>query len=359
MMQNNIIIVAGTRPNFVKVSSIIRELNKINIKYTLVNTGQHYDSNMSDLFFIKQPDISLKIGSGSQILQTARIMEKFEKICLTYKPSLVIVVGDVTSTIAASLVVCKMPDIKLAHVEAGCRSFDKTMPEETNRIITDVLSDYLFVVEPDHMNNLIREGVDKNKIFLVGDNIIDNLLYTKQKLGAVKKIDGRILVTVHRQNNTDNLTRLVEILRAIDSLCRKFDVKFVMHPRTKQKIDEHNLKNLLEHIDVMSPLGYSDFVREMSMASVVLTDSGGVTIEAAVLGVPCVVLRKELERNFLVKEGLSILVDNDYDRIIKETETAIKNGPVSLNSIWSNLLDGKASSRIIKILLEKENNINE
>jgi len=355
MQKYNVIIVAGTRPNFIKIAPIIRELNKVNVKHLMVNTGQHYDSNMSDLFFIKQPDISLKIGPGSQIEQTSVIMEKFEKICLMYKPGLVIVVGDVTSTMAASLVVCKIPDIKLVHVEAGGRSFDRTMPEETNRIITDVLSDYLFAIEPDHVDNLIREGVNKDKIFLVGDNIIDNLLYTKQNLGSVKKIDGRILVTIHRQNNTDNPTRLAVILQAMNSLCRKFDVRFIIHPRTRQEINKHNLINLLEHVDVVSPLGYSDFVREMSMASVILTDSGGITIEAAVLGIPCVVLRKELERNFLVKEGLSVLVDNDYNRIIKETEIAIRNGPVNLSSIWSNLLDGKASRRIIKILSEKEN----
>jgi UDP-N-acetylglucosamine 2-epimerase (non-hydrolysing) len=278
-------------------------------------------------------------------------MKKFEKICISYKPEFVIVVGDVTSTVAAALVVCKMPGIKLVHVEAGGRSFDKTMPEEINRIITDAVSDYLFAIEPGHVQNLLNEGIDKDKIFLVGDNLIDNLLYTTNKISRVVSSEKYILVTVHRQNNTDDISRLKNILTSLDSLARDFKIKFPIHPRTDKKIKENGLEHLLKHIVVLPPLGYTNFVTEMKSAAVVLTDSGGITIEAAVLGVPCVVLRKELERNFLVEEGLSVLVDNDVAKILKETRAAIIKGSVSLNSKWSNLIDGKASSRMIKILL--------
>jgi UDP-N-acetylglucosamine 2-epimerase (non-hydrolysing) len=352
-----LLIVGGTRPNFVKISSICREFEKRNIEYISVHSGQHYDENISDVFFedfgMKKPDWYMNIKPSSQTSQTANIMTSFETILLTEYPDLVIVVGDVTTTLACSLVVSKMHGIKLAHVEAGGRSFDKEMPEEINRIVTDVIADYHFAIEPDHVKNLLNEGISKDKVFLVGDNIIDNLLRTSSQIPDRKDSELYILTTIHRQSNTNNVENLKSILKALSVLTKSIRVRFPIHPRTKNIIIENNLEYLLKDVQVMNPLGYKDFVEQMKYASVMLTDSGGVTIEAAVLNIPCVVVRDTLERKFLIEEGMSYLVDNDTNKIVEEVELCLYRPPLSLGKKWSALLDGKASERIVDILVEE------
>lgn len=349
-----IIIVGGTRPNFIKIAPLCREFEKRKIDYILVHTGQHYDKNMSDIFFtefnLKKPNWNLNVSHASQTIQTARIMEEFENVCNVETPDLVIVVGDVTSTIACALVVSKFSGIKLAHVEAGGRSFDKNMPEEINRIVTDVVSDYLFAIAPSHVNNLLNEGIDKNKIFLVGDTIIDNLLYTISILPKEIITEKYILTTVHRQSNTDNISNLQIILESLNLISKKIKVKFPIHPRTKKIISNNKLEYLLENVEVLPPLGYSEFIKELRYASVIITDSGGVTIEAAVLKIPCVVIRDTIERKFLVEEGATILSDINVSDIIYKVDSFIDK-KIVLSDKWNNLIDGKSSNRIVNILI--------
>ena len=348
-----IYLVGGTRPNFIKIAPISRVLDKYNIKYEIIHTGQHYDYNMDKVFFdefgLKDPMVHLGVGSGPHGEQTAKIMTQFEKLCLDKKPNMVMCVGDVNSTMAVALVASKIEGIVLVHVEAGGRSFDRNMPEEINRIVTDSLSDYLFAIEPDHVKNLSREGIDLNKIHLVGDTIIDNLFYTLSKISP-ETSDKYILTTIHRQSNTDNIDNLKNILQALRELSKIINIKFPIHPRTMSKIKQNNLEYLLRHIDVIDPLGYSDFVKAMVGASVILTDSGGITIEAAVLGVPSVVVRDSLERMFLIEEGVSVL--SEISEITSKVNSAIEKGSVKLSKKWDSLLDGKASERIANILFQ-------
>jgi len=259
---------------------------------------------------------------------------------------MVFTVGDVNSTMAAALVAAKLPDVTLAHVEAGGRSFDRSMPEEINRIVTDSISDYLFAIEPAHAKNLMDEGIPKKKCFLVGDTIIDNLIYT---LGKIKKHKPKqyILTTIHRPQNTDDLYRLKSILKSLNELSKTTRIKFSIHPRTRNIIEKNNLK-ISDCIEVLEPLGYFDFVRAMTGASVILTDSGGITIEAAVLKIPCVVVRDTLERMFLVEEGTTVLCDGT--EIVAKVNSAIEKGRVKLSSVWKYLLDGNASERILQYL---------
>jgi len=293
------------------------------------------------------------VGSSTHAYQTAQIMQSFETICESENPDIVVVVGDVNSTLAAALVVSKMNNIKLAHVEAGGRSFDRTMPEEINRIVTDVLSDYLFAIEPSHVDNLAKEGVDKSKIFLVGDTIIDNLFYNLDKIDTSNK-DNYVLITVHRQSNTDDRQRLYNILSALDILSRKLELRFSIHPRTNRKIDEFGLHHLLKNIKCYPPLSYLDFLEQMVNSSLLITDSGGITIESAVLGVPCITLRDSIERWFTVEEGTNVLVDDSTELIVTETYKALDKGKVKLSEKLENLLDGKASERIISILEDEK-----
>lgn len=346
-----IIIVGGTRPNFIKISPLHRELKKRNIDYILVHTGQHYDDNMSEIFFkefeLKKPDWNLQVGSFPHSIQTAKIMEKFSLVCEIEKPDMVIVVGDVNSTMACSLVVSKLSNVKLAHIEAGGRCFDKAVPEEVNRIVTDVLSDYLFAIEPSHVRNLLNEGINKEKVFLVGDNIIDNLIYTLSKIDY-ELVEKYLLVTIHRQENTDNINNLKQILNSLNELSKIIKIKFPMHPRTVNIIEKNNLKYLTKNIQVVDPLGYFDFVKAMRGASSILTDSGGITIESAFLGIPCVVVRETIERKFLLQDGVVSL--SGLTCIVKNVNDALKKEKVILSKKYLRLLDGKASERICNIL---------
>ena len=402
------IIVAGARPNFMKIAPLIREIDKHNnghnsltpvINYLLVHTGQHYDANMSDSFFkdleLPEPDIHLDIGSGNHGEQTGKVLIEFEKILLHETPELVIVVGDVNSTLACALAASKMqyanstnssnsinirPSSPLiAHVEAGLRSFDRRMPEEINRILTDVISDYLFTPSPDGDKNLLKEGIPLKKVFLVGDIMVDSLLFNLEKakktnilerLGltnnptnSIDPINPYALLTLHRPSNVDNKDKFSRIINSLMEISKQIPVIFPAHPRTRKMINEFDLQSyFVDLIDntlpvtnnsiyLTNPFGYLDFLNLMAHAKVVLTDSGGIQEETTVLHIPCITLRDTTERPITLSEGTNVLVKDDPKRIIEEVEKAL-SGQVRKSccpAIW----DGHTAERIAKILIEK------
>src|SRR5437870_4270873 len=293
--------VVGARPNFMKIAPIVEEMKKApDLEGILVHTGQHYDEGMSDVFFrdlgIPVPDVHLGVGSGFHAEQTARIMVEFEKVCLaegtekTAKPDMVVVVGDVNSTMACTIVAAKLR-IPVAHVEAGLRSFDRAMPEEINRLVTDALSDLLFTTSRDADENLKREGVDPKKIHFVGNVMIDTLLKQRRKAAElqVEKPKQYALVTLHRPSNVDDPKVLGPILEALQQISKTMPVLFPIHPRTRKRVGDFGLS--LDGIRTMDPLGYLEFLNLESTATVVLTDSGGLQEETTILGVPCLTLR--------------------------------------------------------------------
>jgi len=369
-----IINVVGARPNFIKIAPIVAEMEKReNVEYLLVHTGQHYDFKMSQVFFqeleIPEPDIYLNIGSGSHTEQTAKIMIEFEKVLLKEKPDLVLVVGDVNSTMACCITAVKM-DIPVAHVEAGLRSFDRTMPEEINRILTDSISDYLFITEKSGETNLLKEGVPSSKIFFVGNVMIDSLLKNIEKAKKSDILDRLnikkqeyLLATLHRPSNVDNKQGLSKIFEALEVIHRQIKIVYPVHPRTRKNIENFEMDkrfSFLKSLDVSSgndnfffidPLGYLDFMMLMSQAKFILTDSGGIQEESTVLGVPCLTLRNNTERPETIDVGTNILVGTDNDKIIEESLKIIngdkKTGGIPL--LW----DGHAAKRIVDILIEK------
>ncbi len=336
--EKKIINVVGARPNFMKIAPIIRAMKCENI---LVHTGQHYDNNMSDSFFkdlgIPHPDINLEVGSGSHAEQTAKIMIEFEKVCLKEKPTHVLVVGDVNSTIACALVAKKL-GIKIIHVEAGLRSFDETMPEEINRVLVDRISDYLFVTEQSGVDNLLKEGVAKEKIHLVGNVMIDTLIYNLPKIDKIKKYseEDYCVVTMHRPSNVDNKEILERLLKVIKEIPIK--VVFPMHPRTRGKVKS------LDGVDVLEPLGYLDFMNLVKNAKFMLTDSGGIQEETTYLGVPCITMRENTERPVTVEVGSNVLVGSDVALIKKNIELVLKGGfkKGSVPEMW----DGETAERV-------------
>ena len=374
--------IVGARPNFMKVAPLMREMSRYPQKFDqlLVHTGQHYDEEMSKSFFndlkLTEPDIYLGVGSGTHAEQTGKIMIEFERVCFQEKPDLVIVVGDVNSTIACALVAAKHC-IPVAHIEAGLRSFDRTMPEEINRVITDRLSDYLFTTCEDADQNLIEEGISENKIFFVGNAMIDSLLnhikiaknsIILEKLGLRKNnnIKKYGLVTLHRPSNVDNKKIFKGILDALKEIAKEIPIIFPAHPRTIKQIKNfkliemvnyeenflpNELKNTDQNIVTIPPLGYLDFLCLMTNAKMVLTDSGGIQEETTILGIPCLTLRNNTERPITVKEGTNIVVGNDPEKIMEIAFSVLKNG-ISRKRIpkyW----DGKAAERIVKVLLTK------
>ena len=366
-----IIFVAGARPNFMKIAPLIWELKKRQsvlksdtIEYLLVHTGQHYDIEMSNVFFkdldLPYPDINLGVGSASHAVQTANIMIKFEEVCIKEKPDIIIVVGDVNSTIACTLVATKL-GIKTAHVEAGLRSFDRTMPEEINRILSDSISDYLFTTCEDANENLKREGVSKEKIFFVGNIMIDNLIRYKLKaksLNAHKKYglvkSDYALLTLHRPSNVDEKDFLKEILIAIKEISNYIPIIFPIHPRTKKFINEFGFDNLLasgNSILLTNPIGYLEFLSLMIDAKFVLTDSGGIQEETTALGIPCLTLRNNTERPVTVNEGTNTIVGNCRDKIISESLKTLKRKNKK-QFIIPELWDGHTAKRIINVLLQ-------
>jgi UDP-N-acetylglucosamine 2-epimerase (non-hydrolysing) len=360
-----IIHVAGARPNFMKISPLIRELKKFpEFKPMIVHTGQHYDYEMSKLFFeeleIPEPDMNLEVGSASHAIQTAEIMKRFEKVVLEEKPDLVVVVGDVNSTIACALTSVKL-GIRVAHVEAGLRSFDRTMPEEINRILTDTISDFLFTSEQSGNVNLKNEGIPDEKVYFVGNVMIDTLLRNREKSLSSKILDTLSLkpeayaaLTLHRPSNVDDQDTFKEILQALLKVQKSFKIVFPIHPRTKATLqamkDSHLLMNA-ENFIMTEPLGYLDFLRLMDNARFVLTDSGGIQEETTVLGIPCITLRKNTERPVTVSEGTNVIAGPYRDKIIEESLKVIEGdkSPGRIPEKW----DGKASERIVKVLSER------
>ena len=345
-----IVNIVGARPNFMKMAPLMMAYRQHPDQFdpVLVHTGQHYDDNMSKLFFdqlhLPQPDVYLGVGSGSHAEQTAKVMVEIEKLLGANPPALVVVVGDVNSTMAATIVAAKLC-VPVAHVEAGLRSFDRTMPEEINRLVTDALSDYCFTTSPEAGENLRREGVAAEKIFFVGNVMIDTLLRLKDEaLKSRARPEGRYgLVTLHRPANVDVKETLAEILGALDEVNRELPLIFPVHPRLKEFGLRSNLK-------LTAPLGYLDALGLMAHATLVLTDSGGVQEETTVLGVPCLTLRENTERPVTITEGTNTLVGANRARIVGEARKILaghgKSGRVP--KYW----DGRAAERIVQCLLD-------
>lgn len=354
--------VVGTRPNFIKIAPLISSIKKRkNISHILVHTGQHYDKSMSMLFFdelgIPKPDVNLGVGSDSDVAQTARIMLKLEKILVKEKPDIVIAVGDVNSTLAAAIAARKC-GIKVAHVEAGLRSFDITMPEETNRILTDHISSFLFTTEESGSRNLINEGIDKNKVFFVGNLMIDALLKHKEKAqkSAILKRWGLLMgdyaaLTLHRPSNVDNKESLKYIFSILEPIQNKIKIIFPVHPRTLKNIKKFNLaQNLkkLKNLILTEPLGYLDFLCLMSNSKFVMTDSGGIQEEATVLGIPCITLRNNTERPVTAEQGTNLLISTDKNNVIEAANKIIKG--IDVKGRIPKLWDGKAAERIVDVI---------
>ncbi|APF20199.1 UDP-N-acetylglucosamine 2-epimerase [Caldithrix abyssi DSM 13497] len=360
-----VINVVGARPNFMKIAPIQREMSKYsNIKPVLVHTGQHYDKRMSKFFFndlqLPEPDIYLGVGSGTHAEQTAKIMTHFEKILNEEKPDLVLVVGDVNSTAACSLVAAKM-NTKIAHVEAGLRSFDRTMPEEINRLVTDVLSDLLFVTEKSGLENLKREGIADHKVHFVGHVMIDSLIYFKPKADQSAILDELNLtpgeygvITLHRPSNVDNKQNFEKLLNAFAQIEQRLPLIFPIHPRSQKMIDQFGLREKVEkmsNLRLLDPLGYLDFMKLLHNAKLVLTDSGGIQEETTFLGIPCITMRENTERPITVEIGTNVLVGTDTQRIVLEAEK-ILDGNAKKGQI-PELWDGHAAERIVKIINEE------
>ena len=344
--------VVGARPNFMKIAPIVEEMKKApDLNGVLVHTGQHYDEGMSDVFFrelgIPVPDVHLGVGSGTHAEQTARIMVEFEKVCTREKPDMVVVVGDVNSTMACTIVAAKLL-IPVAHVEAGLRSFDRTMPEEINRLVTDSLSTLLFTTSRDADENLKREGVDPSRIHFVGNVMIDTLLKQRRKAAElhVEKPKQYALVTLHRPSNVDNPKVLGPILETLQHISKTMPVLFPIHPRTRKRVADFGLS--MDGIRTMEPLGYLEFLNLESTAAAVLTDSGGLQEETTILGVPCLTLRNNTERPVTIDHGTNIMVGTDKGRIL-EAFRRIFNGdwkPSGPPEFW----DGHAAERIVRVI---------
>ncbi len=349
--------VVGARPNFMKVAPILRELRRRSgFSATLIHTGQHFSPEMSDVFFdelgIGKPDVNLGIGMGSAIWQTAEMMKSLETQFEMETPDLVLVVGDVNSTLAAALVAAKM-SIPLAHVEAGLRSGDRTMPEEINRIVTDSIADLLFASEPSGVQNLLREGVPSGKVHLAGNVMIDTLLHSlaqAKNSGVLERFGLHArryaLVTLHRPSNVDNGERLSSLVAVLRELAHEIPIVFSVHPRTRQRIASAGL--LTDPIVLAPPLGYMDFLHLTSEARLVLTDSGGIQEETTVLRVPCLTVRENTERPITILQGSNRLVGVDPVNILAEARSALKGEerPIRGPELW----DGKAARRIVDVL---------
>lgn len=369
-----IAVIVGARPNFVKIAPIVFEIQKAkeegsSLEYVLINTGQHYDRNMCDTFFedlgIPHPHFNLEVGSGSHAEQTALVMTRFEKVCLKDRFDLVLVVGDVNSTMACALVAAKL-GIPVAHVEAGLRSFDRSMPEEINRIVTDSVSDYFFTTCKDGDSNLIAEGVPGDKIFFVGNVMVDSLFKSRLKAGKRKILDQLeipsgekyALVTIHRPSNCDDEETFKKIAKALDHISKKIRVIFPVHPRTLKNITSFGLGDMFVvkeeseerargRISLIEPVGYLDFMNLMMNAKVVLTDSGGIQEETTALGVPCVTIRKNTERPVTVTHGTNILAGTETEGIIRAFDNAFYSaGKKNVPELW----DGYAARRIVDVI---------
>jgi UDP-N-acetylglucosamine 2-epimerase (non-hydrolysing) len=356
---NTIVHVIGARPNYMKIAPLIEALRSSRFRQVLVNTGQHYDDMMSGAFVrdlaLPTPDYDLGVGSASHAVQTARVMIEFEQVCLSERPDLVVVVGDVNSTLAASLVAAKLL-IPVAHVEAGLRSNDRTMPEEINRIVTDRLSDVLLTPSPDADANLIAEGVPPHKIHLVGNIMIDSLL-RHVKLATFDRVSGRVpvekgryaVLTLHRPSNVDDAAVFQRILAAIRTIADELPIVFPIHPRTRQRMREFGVDGDLQNVVLTDPLGYIDFLSLTSHARLILTDSGGLQEESTALGIPCLTLRENTERPITVTHGTNQVVGTDTNAILDGFRRALSDArPASRPDLW----DGHTAERIARVLCQ-------
>lgn len=361
-MPLKIINIVGARPNFIKIAPIMAAYQGTGIQPLLVHTGQHYDRAMSDLFFhelgIPEPDINLGIGSASHAQQTAAIMTAFEPVVLQHKPDAVLVVGDVNSTVACGLVAVKL-GAKLIHVEAGLRSFDRSMPEEINRMVTDSISDLLFVTEQSGVDNLYCEGVAKEKVHLVGNVMIDTLLRNRAKaeespiLGALGLQPHQYaLLTLHRPSNVDDQAVFGGLLSALEVIQREMPIVFPIHPRTRKILESSALGErvaAMKRLRMIDPAGYLDFMKLTANARVVLTDSGGIQEETAILKVPCLTLRHNTERPVTIECGGNQLVGTDPAKILQAFRNVMEGRSPAPKTppLW----DGHAATRIVDILL--------
>ena len=351
----------GARPNFMKMAPLYSELKKRKLPVILLHTGQHYDENMSRVFFedlgMPKPDIYLGVGSESHAKQTAKIMIDFEQICYEKKPQRIIVAGDVNSTLACALVAVKL-NIAVDHVEAGLRSFDNRMPEEINRIITDQISTLLYTPSEDANLNLENEGIKQDSIKLVGNIMIDSLIKNLEKtnLNIIKKLNIKekkyALVTLHRPSNVDQKEILTGILRALNEISKDTTIVWPLHPRTKNKIKEFGIEGEINKNMVLTgPLGYLDFLSLTKNSKIVLTDSGGIQEETTALGIPCLTLRDNTERPITVEKGTNKIIGNEESKIVKEFNEIIR-GKINSHEI-PELWDGKTAIRIADIIEEE------
>jgi UDP-N-acetylglucosamine 2-epimerase (non-hydrolysing) len=353
-----VIHVVGARPNYMKIAPVVRALQSYpDIRQVLVNTGQHYDESMAGGFLreldLPRPDRDLGVGSGSHAVQTAKVMMAFEEICLSDRPDLVVVVGDVNSTMAASLVAAKLT-IPIAHVEAGLRSLDRTMPEEINRLVTDRLADLLLTPSRDADDNLRAEGTPEERIHFVGNVMIDTLRQ-HLPLARLERIRDRIpvgdgpfaVLTLHRPSNVDRPDTLRDILNAVRHVAETMPVVFPVHPRTRNRLREFGLGDQLVGTILTEPLGYIDFLSLTSHARLILTDSGGLQEESTALGIPCVTLRENTERPVTVTHGTNRVVGTRTADILKGVEEGLTmNGAMRMPELW----DGHAAERVARVV---------
>ena len=354
----HILHVVGARPNFMKAAPVYRALAAKNHKQTLIHTGQHYDTQMSGVFFsqlgIPEPDENLNVGSASHAQQTASIMAAFEPALLSHRPDLVLVYGDVNSTVAAALV-CSKLGFRVGHIEAGLRSFDRTMPEEINRLLTDQLADILFTPSSDGDANLAREGIDQDKVFCVGNVMIDTLIrylpHAEEAFARFKtelSLDAFGLITLHRPSNVDDPCVFVPMLKTLDDLSRVLPLVFPVHPRTRSRWSEL-LNGCNAGLRVVDPLGYVEFLALQKHAEVIVTDSGGIQEESTYLGKPCITLRENTERPITITMGTNTLVGHNWDMLRQRFHESL-NGQRKSGGSPPPLWDGKASMRIADIL---------
>ena len=362
-----ILNIVGARPNFMKIAPIQREMLRRGAEFLplIVHTGQHYDAAMSDSFFvdlgIPAPDFHLEVGSGSHAVQTARIMTAFEPVVLQEKPDWVLVVGDVNSTIACALVCAKL-GVKIAHVEAGLRSRDRSMPEEINRILTDAISDLLLTTSEDADKNLQAEGVAADKIKFVGNVMIDSLFHSL-KLAESSQVRENLsleekkyaVLTLHRPSNVDDETTFSGLLDALFEISEKLPIIFPAHPRTRANIEKFGLgeKVSASNIKLIEPLGYLDFMRLYSGARLVLTDSGGLQEETTALSIPCLTLRENTERPVTISHGTNVLVGTNPEKIKRAAFEILAAENYSPDKKIPPLWDGRAAERICDVLIEK------
>jgi UDP-N-acetylglucosamine 2-epimerase (non-hydrolysing) len=364
MKKFKLLSVVGARPNFIKMAPVCRSISKHPLEFDnfLCHTGQHFDHKMSDVFFdelgLMKPDFYLNVGPGSHAMQTARIMESFESVVNRVQPDIVIVPGDVNSTLACALVACKL-GVKVAHIESGLRSFDRKMPEEINRILTDTISDYLFTTEESAQVNLKNEGIDPNKVFFTGNVMIDSLVYCADRIDQseiLSKIAANekeyVLVTFHRPSNVDSEEGLKKLTEFLNIVSLKRPVVFPIHPRTLANLIRFGLKDSLSsRIIISEPIGYFDFIRLIKGSFAVITDSGGIQEETSFLKVPCITVRESTERPVTVLKGTNFLAGTDFEKALSLFQE-IEGGRCKTGEIPP-LWDGKTADRIVEILIKE------